>query len=127
MKYEKSIANVNKVGEKSIILELKSPYGDFLSAIVEMEIDEETTHPSPIMDVLLILDGQCCEGDYIITTDEDDTHDVDALYNVIINDHGYELKDTNGNEISKEQSILWFKKFLTTFKEFITKREVTWG
>jgi hypothetical protein len=133
MKYEESVANINKDGKQSCILELKPELCDLLDNIVTT-IDEDFAPNVPVLDILLILAGECCEGDYIVVSEDDEEHDAEALYDVVVKTHGYKLKDKNGNELTEQQSIDWFKEFIAKFKidygdgkGCLRKRLITWG
>ena len=113
MKYEESILNRNKNGKQSIILELRKEFRDFLDVLQEYDIlDTERTDPE--IGVLLILAGECCEGDYIVTTDENESHDFDALVQVIAA-HDIEI------------DVIQLKELYDKLKPFLWKRAVTWS
>jgi len=114
MKLEESIANINKNGEKSIVLVLPDENTKFLDALIECQLDEVPA--DTIVSVLTVLAGECCEGDYIVTTDESDDHDLDRIEDVI-NWHEWEDKPTR-----EELSVI-----LKHFRPFLVKRTVTWG
>lgn len=119
MKYEESLANINKVGKSSICLELNPKFQPFLDALSNCYLDDLFRRPliaDSVYNVLMILAGECCEGDYVVTTDEDTTHDLDALEKVI-DEHKWEFKST------REQLAVILKHF----KECLWKRSVLWG
>jgi len=131
MKYEESVANINKDGKQSVCLRLHPIAQKFLELIQE-EFDNPVTpefgrksifpdtsdYPRPIQlicDALLIVDGQCCECDYMITSDEDEKHDFEAFKKTIKDHGGY-------NDVSKDE----WKQLWNRIKPLIAKEMITW-
>ena len=117
LKYEESLANVNKVGKYSICLELNPKYHDFLDAICNTYLDlGEEPKDNPMYDVLMVLAGECCEGDYIVTTDENEDHDFEALRGTI-----------DAHEWTQDIPDELLRSILKNFKELLWKRSILWG
>jgi len=123
MKEEESVANINMKGKQSVCLELKKDIDDFLLMLLEKNLVNDTSDESILTQVLgdglMILAGLCCEGDYIVTTDEDEEHDEKAFTDNI-RDHGIAyVEDPEFEQIIHKVWML--------VKPFTTKRLVTWG
>ena len=114
MTYEESKRNVNINGAQSVLLELDPDYEPFLDALAELKLDD--INLEKVFDVLMILDGQCCEGDYIVTAHPGEEHDLQAL-ECTINAHDWEDKPTH-EELAQ---------ILERVKPLLRKRNVTWG
>lgn len=110
-KYEESVANINVVGKKSVVLELKPQIKKFFDVLEESYMID---FKSPMYDIICILTGECCEGDYIITSDEDDSHDFEAFATVVAW-HGIDI------------DVVELKHIYNKLKPFLRKRTVTWG
>jgi len=119
MKYEESIANINQNGKQSICLCLKSDVQKFLELLQDHDLIADTsdydTLSQLIADCIMVIDGQCCEGDYMITTDENVEHDFEAFEKTIL-EHEWE-------GVTESQLMTVWEKL----KPFVTKHIVTWG
>lgn len=114
LRYEDSMANINKVGKKSIILELNPKFQPFLDGLSNCLADG--LEPGMVYNVLAVLAGECCEGDYIVTTDESTDYDLDALVQCIREHEWEEFPSRHELEL-----------ILKHFDECLWKRTVTWG
>jgi len=87
MKFEESVANINEDGKQSIEIRFKKDVSDFFSMLQNLDAIIDTSDLNNetrwILDCAMVIDGQCCEGDYIITTDEDDDHDFEAFKHTV--------------------------------------------
>lgn len=119
MKYEESVANINQDGKQSICLKLKPLVQKFLELLQDKDLLMESgsdEFANLLVSCILIIDGQCCEGDYMITTDEDEEHDEQAFKETIL-EHDWEPKPTE-----RQLKEAWM-----LLRPFVTKEVVTWG
>ena len=117
--YEDSIANINIPGKQSICLRLKEyvPVAWKVENLLEMMDYSESDRQHKLYDALLIIDGQCCEGDYMVTTDMDETHDFQA-FKECIQHHDHEA----GQWTEKDYETIW-----AMVKPLVRKEVTTWG
>lgn len=122
MNYNESINNINQVGKKSIVIRFNKLVSDFFSMVLEQKLldFEESSklgrQAEVIFDVAMIIDGQCCEGDYVVTTNENEDHDFDSLKEVV------QWHEWAAGPTDRELRHAW-----KVLKPFTIKEEVTWG
>jgi hypothetical protein len=142
MKYEESKA-AGKPGTQSCILELRPELHKFLDVITKF-IDEDFATNIPVLDILLILAGECCEGDYVKVSEDDNEQDAEALYETVFEEHSYKpMKNDNSQTMTRVESIAWLQRFITALgydyedipnapseshdRGCLQKRIITWG
>jgi len=119
VKYEESIANVNVPGKQSVVLRLHPLVQRFLEMLQNDDLFYDTIEDrshQKVSDALLIIDGQCCEGDYMVTSDEDEDHDYEAFAQCIR--YHDEANDWSEDDLKS----VWAK-----VKPFVQKERITWG
>jgi len=128
MKFEESIGNINVPGKQSIEIRFKPEVSAFYSMLVDNDLIIDTSDESEFIqmlaDCMMIIDGQCCECDYFITTDEDDIHDFEVFKDVILG-HGWHDSDEPPTNKKHAEDVL--RRVWNTLKPFTYKVPVTWG